>query len=127
MWDRVAAVLVRRRILVLAIAAAVTVALGSGLSRLAFVASGLTLIGGFGVLAASPMPLLRDFGVVVAIDVAVALASTLVVMPSLLRWTDREQRPGADSRGVSSAGARPDPGRPLAAASAASSAGDGSR
>lgn len=104
-------------------------AVKQGLPRIgrAFVASGLTLIGGFGVLAASPMPLLRDFGVVVAIDVAVALASTLVVMPSLLRWTDREGRPGADGRGASSAGARPDPGRPLAAASAAGRAGDGSR
>ena len=55
----------------------------------AFVASGLTLVGGFAVLAASPMILLRDFGMVVAIDVVVALLSALVIMPPLLRWTDR--------------------------------------
>lgn len=51
----------------------------------AFLASGLTLLGGFVVLAFSPMPLLVDFGVVVAIDVALALTSVLVVLPPLLR------------------------------------------
>ena len=58
-----------------------------------FVASGLTLIGGFAVMALSPMPLLRDFGIVVAIDVVIALACALVIMPPLLRWTDRPDRP----------------------------------
>ena len=63
-----------------------------GLPRIgrAFVASGLTLIAGFGVMASSPMPLLRDFGVVVAIDVVIALLCALVMMPPLLRWTDRK-------------------------------------
>jgi hydrophobe/amphiphile efflux-3 (HAE3) family protein len=55
----------------------------------AFVASGLTLVGGFGVLALSPMPLLRDFGIVVALDVGFALASTLILLPPLLVWADR--------------------------------------
>lgn len=55
----------------------------------AFLASGLTLLGGFVVLAASPMPLLVDFGVVVAVNVAVALASVLVVLPPLLRAAAR--------------------------------------
>jgi hydrophobe/amphiphile efflux-3 (HAE3) family protein len=55
----------------------------------AFVASGLTLVGGFGVLAFSPMPLLRDFGVVVALDVLFALASTLILLPPLLVWADQ--------------------------------------
>lgn len=53
----------------------------------AFLASGLTLLGGFVVLAFSPMPLLFDFGVVVAIDVALALVCVLVVLPPLLRAT----------------------------------------
>jgi hypothetical protein len=57
----------------------------------AFVASGLTLVGGFAVMAASPMTLLRDFGIVVAIDVVIALASALVIMPQLLRWADRRK------------------------------------
>jgi uncharacterized membrane protein YdfJ with MMPL/SSD domain len=40
------------------------------------------------VLAFSPMPLLRDFGIVVALDVVFALSSTLVVLPPLLVWAD---------------------------------------
>jgi hydrophobe/amphiphile efflux-3 (HAE3) family protein len=51
----------------------------------AFVASGLTLLGGFVVLALAPMPLLVDFGVIVGIDVALALVTVLVVLPPLLR------------------------------------------
>lgn len=66
-------------------------AVAVGMPRIgrAFVASGLTLIGGFAVLALSPMPLLRDFGIVVALVVLSALASTLVVLPPLLTWTDQ--------------------------------------
>jgi uncharacterized protein len=65
-----------------------------GLPRIgrAFVASGLTLIGGFAVLAFSPMPLLRDFGIVVALVVLITLVSTLAVLPPLLRWADRRPR-----------------------------------
>jgi hydrophobe/amphiphile efflux-3 (HAE3) family protein len=55
----------------------------------AFVASGLTLIGGFGVLAASPFPLLRDFGIIVALNAVVALLSALFILPPLLMWADR--------------------------------------
>lgn len=63
----------------------------SGVPRIgrAFVASGLTLVGGFGVLAFSPMPLLADFGIVVALDVLFALASTLILLPPLLVWADQ--------------------------------------
>jgi hydrophobe/amphiphile efflux-3 (HAE3) family protein len=76
-------------------------AVSGGVSRIgrAFVASGLTLVGGFSVLAFSPMPLLRDFGVVVALDVLFALASTLILLPPLLVWADERNwvrgfRPG---------------------------------
>jgi predicted RND superfamily exporter protein len=55
----------------------------------AFLASGLTLLGGFVVLAFSPMPLLVDFGLVVALDVALALVCVLVVLPPLLRRASR--------------------------------------
>jgi hypothetical protein len=66
----------------------------TALSRIgrAFVASGITLVGGFAVMAASPMVLLRDFGIVVSIDVVIALLCALVIMPPLLRWTDRPRR-----------------------------------
>jgi hydrophobe/amphiphile efflux-3 (HAE3) family protein len=54
----------------------------------AFLASGLTLLGGFAVLVLAPMPLLVDFGVVVSVIVLVALLSCLIVMPAILVRTD---------------------------------------
>jgi hydrophobe/amphiphile efflux-3 (HAE3) family protein len=79
-----------------------TEAAREGLPRIgrAFVASGVTLVGGFAVLAASAMPLLREFGVVVAIDVVIALLCALVVMPPLLLSVDdrRDARAAARRR-----------------------------
>lgn len=54
----------------------------------AFVASSLTTIIGVGVLATSSLPLLRDFGLIVSLNVAVALLSALVVLPPILLWAD---------------------------------------
>lgn len=54
----------------------------------AFFTSALTTIGGFGVLVFSALPLLSDFGLIVTLNVAVALLSALVVMPPLLVWAD---------------------------------------
>jgi hydrophobe/amphiphile efflux-3 (HAE3) family protein len=56
----------------------------------AITASGLTTIGGFGVLAFSGFPLLETFGVVTALNVGIALLSTLIVLPPLLVWADEE-------------------------------------
>jgi hypothetical protein len=56
----------------------------------AFVASALTTVGGFAVLITSPMPLLRDFGIIVTLNVVVALLSALVVVPTLLVWSDNK-------------------------------------
>lgn len=55
----------------------------------AFVTSALTTIGGFGVLVFAALPLLRDFGAIVTLNVAVALLAALVVQPPLLIWADR--------------------------------------
>jgi hydrophobe/amphiphile efflux-3 (HAE3) family protein len=55
----------------------------------AFIVSGLTAITGVLVIAFSPLPLLRYFGLVVGMNVAVALLSALVVLPPLLVWADR--------------------------------------
>jgi uncharacterized protein len=57
----------------------------------AFVTSALTTIGGFGVLIFSALPLLRDFGIIVTLNVAVALLSALVVLPPLMMWADRRK------------------------------------
>jgi len=55
----------------------------------AFIVSGLTAISGVAVIATSQLPLLRDFGIVVGMNVAVALLSALVVLPPLLVWADQ--------------------------------------
>ena len=54
----------------------------------AFIVSALTAIAGVAVIAASSLPLLRDFGIIVAVNVAVALLSALVVLPPMLVWAD---------------------------------------
>ena len=55
----------------------------------AFVVSALTAISGVAVLSTSSLPALRDFGIIVAVNVAVALLSALVVLPPILVWADR--------------------------------------
>jgi hypothetical protein len=51
--------------------------------------SALTAVAGVAVIATSSLPLLRDFGAVVALNVAVALMSALIVLPPVLVWADR--------------------------------------
>jgi predicted RND superfamily exporter protein len=53
----------------------------------AVLASGITAIAGFAVLIASNIQMLRDFGFVTVIDLAVALAGVMVVLPAALTWT----------------------------------------
>jgi hypothetical protein len=55
----------------------------------AFIVSALTAVAGIGVIATSSLPLLRDFGEVVGLNVAVALLSALVILPPMLVWADR--------------------------------------
>ncbi|MEZ5144641.1 MAG: MMPL family transporter [Acidimicrobiales bacterium] len=54
----------------------------------AFIVSGLTAISGVAVIATSSLPLLRDFGIIVGMNVAVALFTALTVLPPLLVWAD---------------------------------------
>ncbi|MBX3286119.1 MAG: MMPL family transporter [Actinobacteria bacterium] len=58
----------------------------------AFIVSAMTAVTGVAVIATSSLPLLRDFGIIVAMNVAVALASALVVLPPMLVWADAEGR-----------------------------------
>ena len=60
----------------------------------AYLASGLTLIGGFAVLAASPFPLLSDFGIIVTVNTIVVLACALILIPPLLVWADEHHMLG---------------------------------
>jgi hydrophobe/amphiphile efflux-3 (HAE3) family protein len=54
----------------------------------AVLASGATAIAGFAVLIASDIQMLRDFGFVTVIDLAVALTGVLVVLPAVLAWNE---------------------------------------
>ncbi len=55
----------------------------------AFMVSGMTAIAGVATLGLSSMPLLSDFGVIVAINITVALLSALIVLPPILVWADQ--------------------------------------
>ena len=50
------------------------------------------------VIAFSSLPLLRDFGLIVAMNVAVALLSALVFLPPMLVWA--EEHGGWVTRGL---------------------------
>jgi predicted RND superfamily exporter protein len=58
----------------------------------AFMVSGMTAVVGVGVLATSSFPLLQGFGIIVGLNVAVALVSALVVLPPILVWADADGR-----------------------------------
>jgi len=55
----------------------------------AVIASGLTVVGGFGaLLIARDFPILQDFGIVTMINIFFALVSTLIVLPPLIVTVD---------------------------------------
>jgi uncharacterized protein len=54
----------------------------------AFIVSALTAVSGVAVIAFSSLPLLQDFGMIVAMNVAVALLSALVFLPPMLVWAE---------------------------------------
>jgi predicted RND superfamily exporter protein len=58
----------------------------------AITASGLTVMGGFAVLALSNFPLLDNFGKVTALNIGLSLLSTLILLPPLLVWADEDHR-----------------------------------
>jgi hydrophobe/amphiphile efflux-3 (HAE3) family protein len=54
----------------------------------AVLASGATAVAGFAVLVASDIQMLRDFGLVTVIDLVVALAGVMLVLPAALVWIE---------------------------------------
>ncbi|TFH20584.1 MAG: hypothetical protein E4H05_01965, partial [Acidimicrobiales bacterium] len=62
--------------------------MAAGRTGRAFFTSAVTTICGFAVLIGSALPLLRDFGIIVTLNVAIALLAALVVMPPLSVWVD---------------------------------------
>ncbi len=77
----------------------------------AVLASGVTATAGFGVLALSDIRMLRDFGLVTVVDLAVALLGVMVVLPSVLVLAERRRvarrRAGVAHAGNRSQGTRP--------------------
>ena len=61
-------------------------------------ASGVTAIAGFAVLIASDIAMLRDFGLVTVIDLAVSLLGVLAVLPAVLVLAER--RAGREPAGA---------------------------
>jgi uncharacterized protein len=59
-----------------------------GRTGAAVFASGTTAIAGFAVLIASDIQMLRDFGFVTVVDLAVALLGVMVVLPAILTWSE---------------------------------------
>lgn len=64
----------------------------------AFFTSALTTLGGFAVLMFSSLPLLADFGMVVTINIGVALLAALVVVPPLIKEADHRGLLAMDER-----------------------------
>ncbi|MGH9234813.1 MAG: efflux RND transporter permease subunit [Acidimicrobiales bacterium] len=65
----------------------------------AFIVSALTAVSGVAVIAFSSLPLLRDFGMIVTMNVTVALLSALVFLPPMLVWAEER---GWVTRGMKS-------------------------
>jgi predicted RND superfamily exporter protein len=57
----------------------------------AVIASGITAIAGFAALATSDIRMLRDFGLVTIVDLAVALAGVTLVLPAVLVWAEERR------------------------------------
>ncbi len=70
------------------------VSIGEALRRaysrtgMAVLASGITAIAGFAALIATDIRMLRDFGIVTVVDLAVALLGVLIVLPAALVWAE---------------------------------------
>lgn len=58
----------------------------------AFIVSALTAVSGVAVIATSSMPLLRNFGIIVGMNVLVALLSALLFLPPMLVWAESNGR-----------------------------------
>ena len=70
---------------------ALTADVTAGRTGRAFIVSAMTATAGVGVIATSSLPLLRDFGIIVALNVAVALLSAPVFLPPMLVWADERR------------------------------------
>jgi hydrophobe/amphiphile efflux-3 (HAE3) family protein len=61
----------------------------AGRTGRAFIVSAMTAIAGVGVIAFSSLPLLANFGLFVALKIAIALIAALTILPPLIVWADK--------------------------------------
>jgi uncharacterized membrane protein YdfJ with MMPL/SSD domain len=82
---------------------------------MAVLASGITATAGFAALAFTDIRMLREFGLVTVVDLAVALAGVLLVLPAALVWAEEgfALPKWLSSRGSDEPRERPAPGRPV--------------
>ncbi len=84
-------------------------------------ASGVTAIAGFGVLTASNITMLREFGFVTVIDLAASLSGVLLILPAVLglaqraEWRDRRLTPARTGHSARNARSEPSAGTTRAA------------
>jgi hydrophobe/amphiphile efflux-3 (HAE3) family protein len=71
----------------------------AGRTGRAFLVSACTAIAGVAVMGFSSMPILRDFGIIIGMNVAIALLAALVFLPPMLVWADSGGRNWV-SRGI---------------------------
>jgi hydrophobe/amphiphile efflux-3 (HAE3) family protein len=73
-------------------------------------ASGITAIVGFAALIATDIRMLRDFGIVTVLDLSIALAGVLLVLPAALIWAESGFAPFGAARRRERVRAAPDHG-----------------
>jgi predicted RND superfamily exporter protein len=57
----------------------------------AVLASGVTVTAGFAILLVSDVRMLREFGLVTVLDLVVALAGVMVVLPAVQAWAEERE------------------------------------
>ncbi len=79
----------------------------------AVLASGVTSIAGFGVLALSGITMLRDFGLATVVDLSASVAGVMLVLPAALVWAETgfSPLPAIRARFGRRRGADPEPAR----------------
>ena len=61
----------------------------AGRTGRAFIVSAMTAVAGVAVISFSSLPLLRNFGIFMALKITIALLAALIVLPPLILWADK--------------------------------------
>jgi uncharacterized protein len=61
----------------------------------AIVITGVTTLGGFGVLTASNFVMIQNFGIITLVGIFLCVISSIIVMPALMVWFDERKYPNS--------------------------------